>query len=196
MTTWAVGELALQSLRRPPEPLHQWFRNYSGAWESLDRVALLCHASRATNVTALLDRDSGEAAPARLARWHYPECLEVRPGRYRLQVHYYERRGLEREDSLETETLESTRAAIVDWDALAGGAYRLAAELGAGEPAEEAEAAFFRAPPRPGTPGTTAHDIEARAFAVVIETLASRAELDSETLAARERWRAWEESGL
>jgi hypothetical protein len=194
MTTWAVGELAVQSLRRPPEPRRQWFRNYTGAWEPLERVALLCHANHATNATALLDLGSGELEPARHARWHYPECLEVRPGHYRVQVHYYERRSVDREDGVETETLESSRPAVVDWNAQAGGAYRLSAELGQEEPAPEAEAAFFRAPPRPGTPGTTAHEVEARSFSIRIEALGSRAELGDDVFAARERWRQWEEA--
>ncbi len=194
LTTWALGELAVNSLRRPPEPRQQWFRGYPGPMQPLERVALLCHASRATNATALLRLDTGEVLPARHARWHYPECLEVLPGHYRLQVHYYERRVESEAEGLETATVESSQPAVVDWDARAGGAYRLLSELGPEQAAQESEASFFRAPPRPGTPGTTAHEIQARAFEVRVEDLAGVADLGPQILADREAWRAWEET--
>ncbi len=194
LTTLALGELALNSVRPPPEPRRQWFRGYPGPMRPLAEVALLCHAQRATNATAILALETGTLMPARHARWHYPECLELLAGRYRVQVHYYDRHVDDAASGLETATLESSQPSVVDWEAEAGGLYQLEAVLGPLEPALESEASFFRAPPRPGTPGTTAHEIDARSFEARIVRLGSAADLDPQRLEDRERWRAWEEA--
>ena len=194
VTTYALGEFAWNAVRPPAEPRHQWFRGYAGPYRSLSEVAILCHRERATNVTRL-QSVGGPLLPGRHQRWHFPECLEVTPGQYLLEVHYYARATEETARELATRTAESTRPSVVEWEAEAGGLYELVPRVGEARPAPENAGSFLTAPPRPGTPGTTAQRLEVSSWSAGIERVESPEAFGAPVLGYREDWRRYEEAG-
>ncbi len=193
MTAWALGELAVGAFRPPQEPRHVWFRAYPGPMRPLREVAVLCHREHATNIQTLRDERAGVEIPARHQRWHFPECIEALAGRYQLRVHYYSRNVREGESQLASLTAESTRASLPEWRAEAGGLYLLTAVLGTPRPAREVPD-FFRAAPRPQSPGTTSYDLQVSSWSVRIDRLAGWESLEYPALAYREAWREYEEA--
>lgn len=193
MTAWALGELAVGAFRPPQEPEHVWFRTYPGPMRPLGEVAVLCHRDHATNIQTLRDASSGLETPARHQRWHFPECIEVPEGSYELRVHYYSRNVREGDSNLTSLTAESTRASVVEWQAEAGGVYLLTAVLGTPRPAPEVPD-FFRAPPRPQSPGTTSYELKMSSWNVRIDRVPGWESLEYPALAYRDEWRGYEEA--
>jgi hypothetical protein len=193
MTAWALGELAVGAFRPPQEPLHVWFRTYPGPMRPLEEVAVLCHRDSATNVQSLRDERARVEMPARHQRWHFPECIEALEGRYELRVHYYSRSAREGEKELRSLTAESIRPSVAAWQAEAGGLYLLTAVLGTPRPAPEVPD-FFRAAPRPQSPGTTTYDLQVSSWNVRIDRLPGWDSLEVPALAYREAWREYEEA--
>jgi hypothetical protein len=112
------------------EPVQKWFRFYDGPMQPLDRVAILCSRERSTTVTTIRTAEHERATYARHEKWHYPQCIEVLPGAYELEIDFYSRENLRRDMTLATYSTESTSPASVAWAAGAGEVYQLTAVLG------------------------------------------------------------------
>ena len=175
------------------EPREKWFRAYGGPMRPLSEVAILCHRDRVTSIYSLRAEADETAYAARHERWHYPRCIEVLPGRYRLEVSYYSRISTDVDRNLATQTVESARPSVVDWTAEAGAIYQLRAVFGDAADAPGDDPRFFHAPPRSQSPGTTTYALEVSTWNVRIERLPSADYLDEPVLEYRERWKAYEQ---
>jgi hypothetical protein len=171
-------------------PRRQWFRMYSGPMLPIDEVAILCNSERATNVRAIREVTEDEPSEARHERWHFPLCLEVLPGVYELEVHYYSRQTVADGSSPSTRQIESTEPSRVEWVAAAGGIYMLKGVLG------EASPAPGRAPrskiPRSRSLGTSRFKLEVSEWNAKIERFASWGDIEEPIRQHRERWRRYE----
>jgi hypothetical protein len=174
------------------EPRQKWFRAYGGAMRPLSEVAILCHRDHVTSIYSLRAEADEIAYAARHERWHYPRCIEVLPGSYRLEVNYYSRVSADVDRDLATETVESARPSIADWTAEAGAIYQLRAVFGDATDAPGDDPGFFHAPPRSQSPGTTTYALEVSTWNVRIERVPSVDYLDEPVLQYRERWKAYE----
>ena len=156
-------------------------------------VAILCHRERVTSVFSIRAEGDEVAYAARHQRWHYPRCIEVLPGNYRLEVNYYSRESIDVNRDLATQTVESARPSVVDWDAEAGGIYQLRAVLGEVKEAPGDVPSFFHASPRSQSPGTTTYALDVSTWNVRLERLPSVDYLHEPVLRFRERWRRFEQ---
>jgi len=172
----------------PPEPETKWFRSYSGPMLDTDRVAVVCHRERATSVDRIR-RSGGEWVAARHAPWHFPRCLEVLPGRYELEVHYFRRDTDDASERSVTLQAESTEPSIVEWQAEAGGIYEVYAALGPRAPA--AGPAPRRHIPSSRSLGTSWWELETSAWSARIARLPSW-DAAPEIQAARSAWAEYE----
>jgi hypothetical protein len=175
--------------RREPDP--KWFHLYPGPMRGLKEVAVLCHLERATSVRSIRSMDTPDPDAARHERWHFPRCLEVLPGRYELEVHYFVRRT---ENSLEvatTEHAESTEPSRVIWHAEAGGLYRLKAIVG--QTSQASGAAPRSKVSRKSSLGTSTFELIEGEWAAQIERLPSWAAFDEPIRDYRQRWVYYEE---
>jgi len=176
------------SLGPPPEPEAKWFRSYSGPMLQREQVAVVCHRERATSIDRIR-RPGGEWVGARHAPWHFPLCLEVLPGRYELEVHYFRRDTDDASERFVTLQAESTEPSLVEWRAEAGGIYEVFAALGPRAPA--AGAAPRRHIPRSRSIGTSWWELETSPWSARIARLASW-ETAPEIEAARSAWQDYE----
>jgi hypothetical protein len=172
-----------------PEPEEKWFRAYPGPMRPRDEVAVACHRERATTVERIR-RSGGEWVAARHEPWHFPRCLEVLPGRYELEVHYFRRDTDEGSERFVTLQAESTEPSTVEWRAEAGGIYQVAAALGPRAPA--AGPAPRRHVPRSRSLGTSWWELETSAWSARVAKLASWEDAPRDVLAARDAWEAYE----
>jgi len=108
-------------------------------------------------------------------------------------VNYYSRNVSEANSELKSLTAESTRASVAEWRAEAGGVYLLTAVLGAPRPAPDVPD-FFRAAPRPQSPGTTSYELQVSSWCVRIDRLPDWDSLEYPALAYREAWQEYEEA--
>ena len=129
--------------------------------------------------------------PARDEKWHFPVCIEVLPGRFDLEVHYFAR---EHDDELEqsvSRQAESTVPSLVTWQAEAGRVYRLRARLGAVQPS--ATSPPQRHIPRSRALGTTWWGLEESEWTAEIEPAGSFADPPETLVEERQAWVEWEE---
>jgi hypothetical protein len=175
------------------EPREKWFRAYGGAMRPRPEVAILCHRDRVTSIYSLRAEADETAYAARHERWHYPRCIEVLPGSYRLEVNYYSRVTADVDRDLATKTVESARPSVVDWTAEAGAIYQLRAVFGEAVEAPGDDPNFFHAPPRSQSPGTTTYALDVSTWNVRIDRVPAVDYLDEPVLEYRERWKAYEE---
>lgn len=173
----------------PPEPPTKWFRSYAGPMLARTEVAVACHRERATRVDRMR-RPGGEWVAARYEPWHYPRCLEVLPGRYELEVHYFRRDTDEGEERLVTLQAESTEPSTVEWRADAGALYEIWATLGSRAPA--AGPAPRRHIPRSRSLGTSWWELETSPWQARIGRLPSWDAADAAIVDARRRWEEYE----
>lgn len=173
--------------REPPE---KWFRFYTGPMQPLERVAVLCNAERTTTVSTIRSLDSPTAYPARFERWHFPRCIEVLPGGYELEVHYFQRKTESSAKEVTTEHMESTEPSRIVWNAEAGGIYVLRAIMG------ESQLAAGSAPrsrvSRKSSLGTSSFELREGAWAAQIDRVPSWKSLDEPVREYRERWAYYE----
>jgi hypothetical protein len=173
----------------PPEPEAKWFRSYAGPMLPREQVAVLCHRDRATFVERIR-RPGGEWIAGRHAPWHFPLCLEVLPGRYELEVHYFRRDTDDASERLVTLQAESTEPSLVEWQADAGGLYEVFAALGPRSPA--AGPAPRRHIPRSRSLGTSWWELETSSWSARIARLDSWDEAPPAVPAARGAWEEYE----
>jgi hypothetical protein len=177
------------------EPQQKWFRFYTGPMQPLEKVAILCNRERATTVTTIRTEDQERATYARHQKWHYPQCIEVLPGRYELEVDFYSRETFRREFSVATYSTESTSPATVTWDAEAGGVYQLSAVLGGVTPAPGTaySGTTIKRLTRTATNlGTSEFTLDEGHWLAIVEKVPSLAAIDAPVVEHREAWKRYE----
>jgi hypothetical protein len=123
---------------------------------------------------------------ARHEKWHVPRCIEVLPGRYELEVHYFLRETEGGRERVVTRQAESTEPSLVEWNADAGGLYLLSAALG--PPAPASGTPPRRHIPRSRSLGTSWWELETSEWTARIERLPSWESVDEPL---REHRRVW-----
>lgn len=176
----------------PREPENKWFHAYPGPMRPGDEVAILCHRERATWVTAIRALPDGAWQEARYEKWHFPVCLEVLPGSYELQVHYFAREHDQDQEESVTRQAESTLPSTLHWDAEAGQVYLLTAYLGKAHPSQATPPQ--RHIPRSRSLGTTWWGLEESDWYVRVERYASWDSLQGPVIAERKEWERYEAS--
>ncbi len=174
----------------PSEPRVKWFRSYPGTMLPEEQVAILCHDERATWIHAMRRTGADSWTSARHEKWHFPRCIEVLPGSYELEVHYFRR---ESEDDLEravTRQAESIQPSSARWEAAAGGLYRLTSRIGA--PVASPGPVPRRHIPRSRSLGTTWWDLQESEWTVEIERLRSWDAWDEPVREHRQAWMDYE----
>ena len=172
------------------EPQEKWFRFYTGEMQPLNRVAVLCNVERATTVRTIRQLNSPSVHPARFERWHFPHCIEVLPGSYELEVHYFLRKTETSVEATSTEHKESTEPSLIVWHADAGGVYALKAIMGQTQTA--AGAAPRSRVSRRSSLGTSSFELREGSWAAQIDRLPSWRYLDEPVRGYRERWAYYE----
>lgn len=175
----------------PREPEAQWFHAYAGEMRPASEVAVLCHRERATWVTGIRPAGTGEWQAARHEKWHFPVCLEVLPGRYDLEVHYFAREHEDDREQSVSRQAESTHPSVVSWDAEAGHLYLLDAQLGAPRPAQSRPPQ--RHIPRSRALGTTWWDLEESEWTARIEEVGTWDSIEGPIYEQRRDWMRWEQ---
>ncbi len=172
------------------EPVAKWFKSYPGRMLPSEQVAILCHHERSTNVDAIREQSAATATRARHERWHFPQCLEVLPGVYELEVHYFSRGSSGDRTELRTTQAESTEPSTVEWVAEAGGFYLLTAMLGrpsaASGPAPRSRVA------RSQSLGTQSFRLEESEWNVEIHRLSGWDQAEERFRSARAEWERYE----
>ena len=193
-TLWAGLDLAVRSVLpfESTEPAEKWFRFYTGPMLPLERVAVLCHMEDSTHVQSIRVMDGGARFPARYRKWHFPRCIEVLPGLYELEVHYFERRTDDVRDETSTHHSESVEPSRVAWFAEAGGVYALRARLG-GTQASSSPAPRSRVSRRSSL-GTARFELQEGDWAAEVERLSSWDALPYPALEHRQAWQRYEGS--
>jgi hypothetical protein len=194
----AAGNLAVGSLLPlgggvdPREPEHKWFHAYPGAMLPGEQVAILCHRERATWVTAIRSQPGGAWQDARYEKWHFPVCIEVLPGSYELQVHYFAREHEDDQQESVTRQAESTAPSVLRWEAEAGQVYLLSAYLGDAKPSQATPPQ--RHIPRSRSLGTTWWGLEESEWYVRLERTAAWQALEGPVVERRRDWARYEAS--
>ncbi len=138
----AGGQLAVGSLVPfgkgvdPREPAIKWYHAYPGVMRAGEEVGILCHADPAAWVTGIRPSSGGPWHMARHEKWHFPVCLEALPGRYEIEVSYFEREHEDDRQESVNRQAESTEPTYAVWEARAGQIDRLEVQIGAREPAQ------------------------------------------------------------
>lgn len=192
----AGGNMALGSVLPlgggvdPREPEAKWYHAYPGAMRLAEEVAVLCHRERATWVTGIRPADGGRWRAARYEKWHFPVCIEVLPGRYELEVHYFWRET--EKDAEESVSLqaESTEPSTRFWQAEAGRVYLLSVRFGDPEPARGTPPQ--RHIPRSRDLGTTWWGLEESDWYVLIAPVADWSVVEGPVAAQRQAWMDYE----
>ena len=105
----------------PREPPAKWFAGYTGPLLQAEDVGFLCHRDPATWVTGIRESGTGPWNAAREEKWHFPVCIEVLPGRYELEVHYFARQHDDDRELSVSHQAESTEPSIIVWESVAPG---------------------------------------------------------------------------
>jgi hypothetical protein len=158
---------------------------YRGEILPVEAVAILCGRERATRIERIR-RAGGSWVAARHEKWHVPRCIEVLPGRYELEVHYFLRETEGGRERVVTRQAESTEPSLVEWNADAGGLYLLSAALG--PPAPASGTPPRRHIPRSRSLGTSWWELETSEWTARIERLPSWESVDEPL---REHRRVW-----
>jgi len=175
----------------PREPEAKWFHAYPGEMLPGEEIAVLCHRGLATWVTGIRPASGGTWQNARHEKWHFPVCIEVLPGRYEIEVHYFAREADGDVETSVSRQAESTRPSTILWQAEAGGVYLLSAFLGDPEPARGRPPQ--RHIPRSRALGTTWWELEESDWYVRIEQVAEWASLEGPVFEERRAWIEYEE---
>jgi hypothetical protein len=154
-------------------------------------VGVLCHQDIATWVTGLRAEGTETWHVARLEKWHFPVCIEVLPGRYELEVHYYAREHEDDQELSVNRQAESTHPSVVVWEARAGQVDALVAEISAPEPAPGTPPQ--RHIPRSRARGTTWWELQESTWVVRIDSVADWDSIGAPIAAQRAAWVKWEE---
>ena len=174
----------------PSEPRIKWFRSYPGKMLPVEQVAILCHGDRATWIHAMRPMGSDLWTRARHEKWHFPRCIEVLPGSYELEVHYFLRDSEDDVERAVTRQAESTQPSSARWEAEAGGLYRLTARVG--DPVPSQGPVPRRHIPRSRSLGTTWWDLQESEWTVWIERLPSWEAWDEPVREHRQAWMDYE----
>ncbi len=205
MSLLAVGDFAVHAfiplhydgyfLVDRGEPVQKWFRLYTGPMQPIEKVAILCNRERATTVTTIRTGNEERATYARHQKWHYPQCVEVLPRTYQLEVDFYSRETLRRDFSVATYSTESTSPATVTWEAEVGGVYELSAVLGGVSPAPgmaHSGTTLKRLTRTKTTLGTSEFTVDEGHWLAIVEKIPSIASIDSPVIEHREAWKRYE----
>jgi hypothetical protein len=174
----------------PREPDVKWFRDYDGKMRSGNEVGILCHRDRATWVTGIRSASGGAWRDARHEKWHFPTCIEVLPGRYELEIHYFDREHDDDREQSVTRQAESTTPSRVAWNAQAGGVYLLGVRLGTAQPSQAVPPQ--RHIPRSRALDTTWWELEESDWYASIERYASWDSLQGPVVEQRRAWMEYE----
>lgn len=177
------------------EPRQKWFRFYTGPMQPIEDVAILCNRERATTVATIQTEGQERATFGRHQKWHYPQCIEVLPGSYDLDVEFYSRETFRRDYGVASYSTESTSPAEVTWVAEAGAVYRLTALLGdvTPNPGGVFSGTTLKRLTRTKTNlGASEFTLDEGHWLAVIEKVSSVADFDSPVLEHREAWRLYE----
>ena len=193
--TWAVNSVVpISGGVDPREPSTKWFAGYAGPLREASQVGFLCHRDSATWVTGI--RSSGDAAwqSAREERWHFPVCLEVPPGRYELEVHYFARQHDDDRELSVSHQAESTEPSIIVWESVGGQVDTLAAEISS--PLPSTNLPPQRHIPRSRALGTTWWELEESQWFARIDRQGRWDELGPPVTEQRAAWAAWRQRQL
>jgi len=205
MSLLAVGDFAVHAfiplhydgyfLVDRGEPQQKWFRFYTGPMQPIEEVAILCNRERATTVTSIRTEDQERATYARHQKWHYPQCIEVLPGIYQLEIDFYSRETFRRDFSVATYSAESTAPASVTWEAEAGGVYELSAMLGdvTRTPGMAYGGTTIKRLTRTTTKlGTSEFTLDEGHWLAIVEKVASIGAIEAPVIEQRETWKRYE----
>jgi hypothetical protein len=202
MSLAAVGEFAAHAVipddyfpAARGEPEQKWFRFYTGPMQPIEDVAILCNRERATAVTTIRSQDQERATYARHQKWHYPQCIEVLPGTYELNVDFYSRETFPREFAVSTYSTESTSPATVTWTPVAGVTYELTALLGdvAPSPGMAYSGTTIKRLTRTKTKlGASEFTLDEGHWLAIVEPVPSVESIAFPVLEQREAWRSYE----
>jgi hypothetical protein len=177
------------------EPEQKWFRFYTGPMQPIEDVAILCNRERSTTVSTIRSHDQERATFARHQKWHYPQCIEVLPGTYELEVDFYSRETFPREFSVATYSTESTSPATVTWTPVTGGVYELSALLGdaAPSPGMAYSGTTIKRLTRTKTKlGASEFTLDEGHWLAIVEEVPSVESIDAPVLEHRDAWRRYE----
>jgi len=177
------------------EPPQKWFRFYTGPIQPLEEVAILCSRERSTTVTTIRSDEHERATFARHQKWHYPQCVEVLPGAYELEVDFYSRETFRRDFSVATYSTESTSPASIDWAPEAGKFYELWAQLGdvAPNPGTGYKGTTIKRLTRSKTNlGASEYTLDEGHWLAIVEPVPSVDVFPAPVLEHRESWRRYE----
>jgi hypothetical protein len=205
MSLLAVGDFAVHAfvplhydgyfLVDRSEPEQKWFRFYTGPMQPIENVTILCNRERATTVATIRTDDQERATHARHQKWHYPQCIEVLPGAYQLEVDFYSRETFRREFSDATYSTESTSPASVTWEAEKGGVYELSAVFGGVTPAPGIvySGTTIKRLTRTSTNlGTSEFTLDEGHWLAIVEKVPSIEAIESPVIEHREAWKRYE----
>jgi len=192
----AGGQLAVGSLLPlgggvdPREPEVKWFHAYTGEMLPGEEVGILCHTDPATWVTGIRAASGGSWRSARHEKWHFPECIEALPGRYEIEVHYFERDHEDDRDESVSRQAESTEPTFAIWEAQPGQVDRLEVQIGDPQPAQGQPPQ--RHIPRSRALGTTWWELRESEWYVRVMPYGGWDEQQDEIVEARSAWVDWE----
>lgn len=192
---FALGSVVpLTSGVDPREPAAKWFAGYTGPLRDAAQVGFLCHRDAATWVTGI--RESGKAVwqSAREEKWHFPVCLEVPPGRYELEVHYFARQHDDDRELSVSHQAESTEPSIIVWESAAGQVDTLVAEISGAAPSPGLPPQ--RHIPRSRALGTTWWELEESIWYARIDRQGAWTQTEPAMIAQREAWAVWRARSL
>jgi hypothetical protein len=205
MSVLAVGDFAVHAfiplhydgyfLLDRTEPDQKWFRFYTGPMQPIEDVAILCNRERATTVSTIRTADQERATYARHQKWHYPQCIEVLPGTYELQVDFYSRETFRREFSVATYSTESTSPATVTWTPAPGDVYELSAVLGdvAPNPGKAYAGKTIKRLTRSKTNlGASEFTLDEGHWLAIVEKVPSVESIEAPVIEQREAWKRYE----
>jgi hypothetical protein len=177
------------------EPTQKWFRFYTGPIQPLEDVAILCSRERSTTVTTIRSDQHERATFARHQKWHYPQCIEVLPGTYELEVDFYSRETFRRDLSVATYSTESTSPAALIWTPAAGETYELWAKLGdvSPTPGTGYKGTTIKRLTRSQTNlGASEFTLDEGHWLAIVEKVPSVESFPAPVIAHREAWRLYE----
>jgi hypothetical protein len=120
----------------PREPEFKWYHAYSGEMRPGEEVGILCHTDPSTWVTGIRPASGGGWRSARHEKWHFPVCIEALPGRYEIEVNYFQRQHEDDRDESVSRQAESTEPTYSIWEARPGQVDRLEVRIGSPQPAQ------------------------------------------------------------
>jgi len=192
----AGGQMAVGSLVPlgggvdPREPETKWFRAYAGDMRPGEEVGILCHSDLATWVTGIRPASGGAWRSARHEKWHFPTCIEALPGRYEIEVNYFERDHDDDRDESVSRQAESTAPTYAIWQARPGQVDRLEVLIGEPEPAQGRPPQ--RHIPRSRALGTTWWELNESDWYVRVVPFGEWSDQEDEIVEARSAWAVWE----